>query len=1815
MKTGKETETTNRSGGFRDTLMTRIASFIVNKRNAFVVLFILACIYSILSVSKVEVISELTDYLPDTTETRQGLDIMEEEFQTFGTAKVLVTNITYEKALEETEALADIWGISSVDFYDWEEEDDIDDKEKEIGDYYKDASALYTLTFDEEEDTELSQRAIAAVRERLSGYQAYFYTTIDKDDDAQLREDMKGILAVAAVIILIVLFFTSGTYMEIVIFLITFLAAILINSGTNYLFGSISFVTNAVAAVLQLALSIDYAIIFFHRFMEEHETKETLEAVTAALAKAIPEISSSSLTTVSGMVALMFMQFGIGMDLGRVLTKAIVISLLTVFLLMPALIVMFSRSIEKTAHRSFVPRITLWGKMIVRMRYPGLILFIGVMVGGCILSGRCEYVYDHDSIQAARMNEYLTAKSRISQSFDVAGTMAVVVPKGDYPSEAKVIEKLREVDMVDSVTGLSDIEVDDEGKYILVDSLNPREFAEVADLDLDVVRLLYRFYAFDQKQYGAFIRELDSYRIPVIDMIDFIYDQKEHGGLDLGEELSEDVDDLHRQVTDAREQLEGENYARIVFTMLGPVEGREVFERIDEVRSIAEEYYDEVYVVGNSTSDYDLSKSFQTDNIKISVLTALFVGIILLFTFQSAGLPILLVLTIQSSIWINFSIPVVRGETMFFLSYLIVSAIQMGATIDYAIVITSRYMALRETGENKRDVVIRALNEAFPTIITSGSILTCAGFVVEKLTSNAIISSLGRTLGTGTLISMILVMTVLPQLLMVFDGWIAKTAFNRGAKDIAVTVVLAALLVPALPTVSSRAAETESMFQTADDENIVITSVEELERFSRACREENFSKGKHVSLAADLDMSGALNEKPFEPIPVFCGSFDGNGYTIRGLAIRQNGSGLGFFRCVEEGAVVENLNIEGELSPQGSRKQIGGIVGVNRGTIRNCTFDGSVMAEEDIGGIAGRNEKNGRIESCVSYAELSGKLHVGGICGNNEGIIIDSSNEGVVNVSPDAISEDISITDSLTISMDMEENRSLLWKDLHVEKVYDIGGIAGVSSGMIENCSNSNLVGYESVGYNIGGIAGRSSGRIVSCENHGRITGRKDVGGITGQLEPVLAVDYGDSTLDKVSGIVDEMMDTVDSLSEKIEGTSDQSADIADRMETILEEIKYLLRSQKEIQRERRIEYDEEAGRYLDDIDDILDQFDVEFGSKSADRAEHRVRTEVSTIRELLGMLGGDELILSDDEPVENLATILQYYAEIVTQLETQTNDLLIDTDQMITDRLYGIERGAQELEDQADELLIAVRDLLSRTREYKDQLFDALDGTDDEVTAQLDLLYDEFDNLSGTLDDGKNQFRREKDEISRQADDIKDTMDTGWDQLKEERDELLDDETDLFEDVSEQMSEMSDGVILNCTNRGTVAADYQGGGIAGTLGVEASLDPDEDIRTSGERSIILSRTAQACVRGCYNEGRIRVRKDYAGGIAGAHWLGLLEDNQNTGDVLSEDGSYVGGIAGGSLGIVKGCQVMCEVSGGDHIGGIVGSGRLVKDNCSMAVIISEEGESLGSIAGGREDGCDISGNSYVDEGLGAVDGVTYTREARGASYEILREEGILPEEFGRLKVIFMADGVVVREIICDYGESLTEDQIPAVPQKKGFYEKWEDVDLSSIRKNYRVEAVYHPWVTTLASSEDSLPEMLAEGEFMPGACLTVSESDGTELRKESVPAGYRIDRMLSYKVEDPENAQTPETVILHVLAPDADAVGIMTEDGVERTEFTRDGSYLVFESPSSGSFVILKSWPVWSMIAAGGALFIIVAVLFRRKKKAKGLNIEENTDD
>lgn len=757
-------------------MFEKIASFIVNKRKAFLVFFILAVVFGVFSSSWVKVSEKLSDYLPQTSETKQGLDIMDESFTTFGNAKVMIYNVDYEKALEVSKEIADIKGVSRVDFYDKSDENY---ENKDIEDYYKDFSALYTISFDDVENSKLVQEAIVKVRELVSSYDNVVYTTIDKDDAKALNEDMKIIFVLVIIIIIAVLLFTSQTYMEILIFMLTFGVAIVLNIGTNFIFGRISFVTKAVGVVLQLALAIDYAIILFHRFMEERNEYKPKHALIKALAKAIPEISSSSLTTMAGMVALMTMQFQIGMDLGRVLLKSIIFSMLAVFAFMPALIMMFEKQIEKSMHKNFVPNVEGLGKIIIKSRRFILPIFAVLIVGGIIFSNKTGYIFDVNSIESDKKTEYLDAREKIEEQFGKSNILAIVVPKEDYLKEASLLQEVSTIPGVKSVTGLANIEVGNKGEYVLTDSLNPRELAEVADVDIDMVKAAYRFYALKNEQYGAFMNSIDSYKIPIINMVDFLYDQIENGGLDIDEDTISDIEEIHKNITDARKQLESEKYSRILIIWDKPLEGKDTFESIDNVREIAVKYYDEAYVVGDSSSDYDISKSFGGDNLKISIITALLVGVILLFTFQNSALPFILVLTIQGSIWINFSLPYLTGESMFFLSYLIVSSIQMGATIDYAIVITSRYLALREELTDRKLVISKTLNEAFPTIVTSGSIMAASGFVIGYITSNPTISSLGKTLGKGVVISMAMVMIVLPVLLYIFDFIIDKASFSR----------------------------------------------------------------------------------------------------------------------------------------------------------------------------------------------------------------------------------------------------------------------------------------------------------------------------------------------------------------------------------------------------------------------------------------------------------------------------------------------------------------------------------------------------------------------------------------------------------------------------------------------------------------------------------------------------------------------------------------------------------------------------------------------------------------------------------------------------------------------------------------------------------------------------------------------------------------------------------------------------------------------------------------------------------------------------
>ena len=743
--------------------MEKIATFIVDKRNLFFLLYAFALIFSIVATGWVKVENDITTYLPEDTETRQGLTVMNDNFVTYGTARVMVSNVTYETAENICSDLESIDGVTSVDFDD-------------TTDHYKSASALFSVTFDGTTTDDISVHALHTIRDMLAGYDTYIDTEVGVDTSADLQSEMSVILVLAAIVIVLVLTLTSRSYAEVPVLIMTFGAAALLNMGTNFLCGTISFISNSVTVILQLALAIDYAIILCHRFSDEHETKDTREACIAALSKAIPEISSSSLTTISGLGALAFMHFGIGRDMATVLIKAILFSLLSVFTLMPGLLMVFSKKIDATRHKNLIPKITFLGKFDVATRFIVPPIFAVVVVVTAVLANKCPYCYSYTDLVTAKQSESQIAHQKIKNTFGVNNMVAVIVPTGDYDSERQLLKDLDSCAEVKSTQGLANIDAMD--GYKLADALTPRQMSELAGLDYEVAEALYAAYAVDQNEYGKLISGLGDYKVPLFDMFMFLQREMKDGNITLDGDIQETLDDLFEQLNKAQLQLQSDKYSRLVVYLNLPEESDETMDFLDTMHALIAKYYSsDTYIVGNSTNVKDLSSSFGEDNMLISVLSALFVVIILLFTFKSAGLPVLLIVAIQGSIWINFSVPTIQHESLYFLGYLIVNSIQMGANIDYAIVISSHYTDLKKEMRPK-EAIIAALNEAFPTIFTSGTILAVAGALIGVMTTNPVIAAIGTCLGRGTVISIVLVMAVLPQILLIGDTIVERTSFD-----------------------------------------------------------------------------------------------------------------------------------------------------------------------------------------------------------------------------------------------------------------------------------------------------------------------------------------------------------------------------------------------------------------------------------------------------------------------------------------------------------------------------------------------------------------------------------------------------------------------------------------------------------------------------------------------------------------------------------------------------------------------------------------------------------------------------------------------------------------------------------------------------------------------------------------------------------------------------------------------------------------------------------------------------------------------------
>ena len=964
-------------------------------------------------------------------------------------------------------------------------------------------------------------------------------------------------------------------------------------------------------------------------------------------------------------------------------------------------------------------------------------------------------------------------------------------------------------------------------------------------------------------------------------------------------------------------------------------------------------------------------------------------------------------------------------------------------------------------------------------------------------------------------------------------------------------------------TETQNAPESKLVIGTDDSvekRTITISSAEEFEAFSRDCRSGSWSVGLTVKLLADIDFEG----RAIMPVPSFSGKFYGKGHRIENFSCAANGSHQGLFRYVESSGRIVNLKVSGEIMPEGSRCSVGGIVGTNRGSIIGCSFSGVVDGLISIGGIAGENL--GVISRCSAEGSVSGKHFTGGIAGYNEGCLRHCTNKAEVNIEikDEAVDiETLDIKDFIGINLVSTEDGNT---------VSDIGGIVGISLGTVEHCTNKGTVGYQHYGYNIGGIAGRQSGFIEECANYAPVFGRKDVGGIVGQMEPFLILDDSSSLVDEIKALqaaMDLAMNNMDANSAALGSTAQQ-----------------VRSSSTNIGSHYADEYGED---YIDP--QTQEEKDAEREQKR-ENFENAVNTGTDKVGETADNLGEDTIgnitegNLTDED-----------YEKIGTVGTGLVNDGGTALGNRIEDRREEKSREQSEAEAENARMRAEYASLATGLNTMGRTLHGTMSwlaGDMKNVNTHYSNILTMFTNaLSGNL-----QMR------------------------------VMEDISDL--DTDQDM----DGKVLSCVNHGEINGDTNTGGITGSMGVEAEFDLEGILSANITDTVQISTDsyfARCIVRKCVNNGGVTGKKDYTGGICGLAELGVISSSENYGDV-SAGGNYTGGVIGQSKSIVTGSYALCSVEGSEYVGGIAGQGKRVT-LCSSIVSLDETIACSGAICGwadGSDEDLFIYRNTFVSDTLGGVDGISYEGAAEPISYRELYQNENLPERFKSLKVSFRAEGMVIRELSVPYGGSVDPADIPPVPELHGYSGYWPETDLTNLSASVSVDAIYLDRLTGLAADyqrEGSpLSVVIIEGLFEPDALVTVSPwNEGIE-----VPAHYMLCEGM--KLELSSHAADLESYSVHYLYPKTSVLRgrpqlYVMADGipVERP-YTVDGSYMIFDATGSELcfYVQVCEYNRNLMIASAvgvAVLLLILAVLVihlqkkRKRRAALAPNPAEGTQD
>ena len=663
------------------------------------IIYAVLIVISIISYPKIEVNYNINDYLPKNSDSTVSLDKMKEEYdELIPNLRVMLEDVTINETLDMIKKIEDVPGVQNVVWL-----DDFESVMKPMAfmdadnleNYYKNNNALMNITVQEDSIISATEeiRKIIGDDNKMTG--SAVNTAIATTNSVS---EIRVVTIVGVLFTILILILTTESWIEPVIILIGLLVSIVINAGTNLIFGEISFVTNAAGNILLLAVSLDYTVFVLHRYKEEKKNYDDhVMAMEKALEVSFSSILSSALTTIIGFLALIFMQFRIGPDLGLALAKGVFISLVTEFTLMPIVILKMDNLIEKTEHKKFVPSFKKFGEFVLKHKNANLVIFFVIMIPCFLASKNNAYYFGNSHIYGVdtKLGRDTVA---IENEFGKSDTYVLLLPKGDLEKERKLSSDLKNIDEVSNI-------------------------------------------------------------ISYVDTV--------------GETIPENFID-----SDSLKKLNSKNYTRMIVSVNADYEGEDTIKLIEKVKETANRYYgDDYYLAGEGISTYDLKNTVMADMNVVNIIAIVAVFLVLLLSKKSLLIPVILVSAIETAIFINMSVPYFRSTTIFYIAYLIISSIQLGATVDYAILLTERYCEMRETLD-RRDSIKTTLEKVSVSILTSALTMIIVGFLLGRFSTHGLISQLGYLLSVGTTASVIIVLFVLPGLLYMFDGLIQKTTKN-----------------------------------------------------------------------------------------------------------------------------------------------------------------------------------------------------------------------------------------------------------------------------------------------------------------------------------------------------------------------------------------------------------------------------------------------------------------------------------------------------------------------------------------------------------------------------------------------------------------------------------------------------------------------------------------------------------------------------------------------------------------------------------------------------------------------------------------------------------------------------------------------------------------------------------------------------------------------------------------------------------------------------------------------------------------------------